>query len=44
MVTYDQWSNLTRPGILEMVFIDLREGIEIDRLWFEGSPEERATL
>jgi hypothetical protein len=42
MVIYDHWSNMTRLGILELVFIDLREGIQIDRLLFEGSRAERA--
>jgi hypothetical protein len=31
---------MTMPGILEVVFIVLREGIQIDRLLFEESREE----
>jgi hypothetical protein len=34
MVIYDQWPYMTMLGILEVVFIDLREGIQIDRLFF----------
>jgi hypothetical protein len=44
MVTYNQWSYVTMPGILEMVFMALREGMPIDRLLFGGSPEESAIL
>jgi hypothetical protein len=40
MVIYDQWSYMTMPGIFEVVFIDLREGIQIDRLLFEESREK----
>jgi len=32
MVIYDQWPYMTMFGILEVVFIALREGIQIDRL------------
>jgi len=38
MVTYNQWSYVTIPGILEVVFVALRERIPIDRLLFGGSP------
>jgi len=40
MVIYDQWSYMTMPGILEVVFKDLREGIQFDRLLFEKRREE----
>ena len=43
-VIYDHWSNMTMLGILEVVFIALREGIQIVRMlqaikvpcWFLG--------
>jgi hypothetical protein len=44
MVTYNQWSYVTIPGILEVVFVALRERIPIGRLLFGGSPEESAIL
>jgi hypothetical protein len=44
VVTYDQWSYVTMPGILEVVFVALCEAIPIDRLLFGGSPEESAIL
>ena len=44
MVTYNQWSYVTIPGILEVVFVALRERIPIGRLLFGGSPEESAVL
>jgi hypothetical protein len=34
------WSYMTMPGILEVVFIALREGIGINRLLFEESREK----
>jgi len=40
MVIYDQWSYMTMLGILDMIFIALREGIQIDRLLFEESREK----
>ena len=44
MVIYGQWSYMTMHGILELMFTALREGIRIDRLLFEKSPEEQAIL
>jgi hypothetical protein len=35
---------MTMFGILEVVFIALRKGIQIDRLLFEESREEQASL
>ena len=32
MVIYDHWPYMTMFGILEVVFIALRKGIQIDRL------------
>jgi len=43
MVTYDQWSYVTIPVILEEAFVALHEGIPIDRLLFGGSCYEYAT-
>ena len=40
MVIYDQWSYMTKFGLLEVVFRALCEGIQIDRLIFEESLEE----
>ena len=40
MVICDHWSHMTMFGILEVVFIALRERTQIDRLWFEESREE----
>jgi hypothetical protein len=40
MVAYDQWSYMTIFGIFEVVFIVLREGIQIDRLLFVDSLKE----
>ncbi len=40
MVIYDHWSYMTMLGILEVVFMILREGIQIDRLLFEESREQ----
>ena len=40
MVIYDQWSYMTMVGILEVVFIAFRQGIQIDRLLFEESCKE----
>jgi len=40
MVIYDQWPYMTMPGILEVVFTALREGIQIDRLLFEEGRDE----
>ena len=40
MVIYDHWSNMTMLGILVVVFIALREGIEIDRLLFGEGREK----
>jgi len=40
MVIYDQWSYMTMLGILEVVFIPVSVGIQIDRLLFEESCEE----
>ena len=40
MVIYDLWSYMTMLGIIEVVFIALDEGIQIDRLLFvEGCKE-----
>ena len=44
MVKYNQWSYVTMPGILEVVFVALCEAIPIDRLLLEESPEESAIL
>jgi hypothetical protein len=41
MVIYDHWSYMTMFGILEVVFIALREKTQIDRLLFEESREEQ---
>ena len=41
MVIYDLWSYVTMFGILEVVFIALREKTQIDRLLFEESREEQ---
>jgi hypothetical protein len=40
MVIYDQWSNMTRLGPLEVLFTILREKMQIDRLLFEENCEE----
>jgi len=32
MVIYDHWPYMTMIGILELVFVDLREGLQIGRL------------
>jgi hypothetical protein len=40
MVIYDQWPYMTMLGTLDVVFINLREGIQIDRLLFEEAREE----
>jgi hypothetical protein len=40
MVIYDQWPYMTMLGILEGVFIALREAIQIDRLLFEEGREQ----
>ena len=42
MIIYDHWSYMTMFGILEVVFIALRERIQIDRLLFEESREEQS--
>jgi hypothetical protein len=44
MVKYDPWSYMTMFGILEAVFIALRERIQIDKLLFKESREEQASL
>ena len=44
MVKYNQWSYVTMPGILEVVFVALCEAIPIDRLLFEESRKELAIL
>ena len=40
MVIFDQWSYMTMLGTLDLVFIAIREGIQIDRLLFEESRED----
>jgi len=40
MVIYGHWSYMTMLGILVVVFIALREGIEIDRLLFGEGREK----
>ena len=40
MVIYDHWSYMTMPGTLDVAFIALCEGIQIDRLLFEKNSEE----
>jgi len=44
MVTYDQWSYMLMPGILELAFKTIGERIEIDRLLFEKGRKESAIL
>ena len=43
-VLYDHWSYMTMLGILEVVFIALREGIQNVRMLFGESREEQAIL
>jgi hypothetical protein len=42
MITYDQWSNVTMSGTLEVLCSAVRERIQIDGLLFVESPEEQA--
>ena len=44
MVIYDQWSYMTMIGILEVVFIALREGIRIDRLLLCEKAAKNSTI
>ena len=39
-VIFDQWLYMTMPGIIDVVFIALREGIQFDRLLFKESRGE----
>jgi hypothetical protein len=41
MVIFDQWPYLTMPGILDQMFTDLREAIQIDRRSFKTVAKNR---
>ena len=44
MVIYDLWSYMTMLGIIEVVFIAIAEGIQIESLLFVESREKQSIL
>ena len=44
LAIYDQWSYMTMLGVLDVVFITLGEGIQIDRRLFVKGCDEQTIL